>query len=34
MTRFNILLPEAVEMVTWALDNTIGGEIIIQNTFF
>lgn len=29
MTRFNILLPEAIEMVTWALDNTIGGEIII-----
>ena len=29
MTRFNILLPEAIEMVTWALDNTIGGEVII-----
>lgn len=29
MTRFNISLPEAVDMVIWALDNTIGGEIIV-----
>ena len=29
MTRFNISLTEAVEMVIWALDNTVGGEIII-----
>ena len=29
MTRFNISLSEAVDMVIWALDNTIGGEIIV-----
>ena len=29
MTRFNISLLEAVDMVIWALDNTIGGEIIV-----
>ena len=29
MTRFNISLESAVEMVLWALKNAIGGEIII-----
>ena len=29
MTRFNISLDEAVEMVLWSLENSIGGEIII-----
>ena len=29
MTRFNISLDEAVEMVLWSLKNTVGGEIII-----
>jgi len=29
MTRFNISLDAAVEMVLWSLENTIGGEIII-----
>lgn len=29
MTRFNITLQEAVEMVFWALDNALGGEIFV-----
>ena len=29
MTRFNISLSEAVDMVIWTLDNAIGGEIIV-----
>ena len=29
MTRFNILLEDGVEMVLWALDNTLGGEIFV-----
>ena len=29
MTRFNIFLKDAVEMVLWSLINTIGGEVII-----
>lgn len=29
MTRFNIALSEGVEMVMWALRNTIGGEILV-----
>ena len=29
MTRFNILLEEGVEMVLWALKNTLGGEIFV-----
>ena len=29
MTRFNISLDEAVEMVLWSLENTVGGETII-----
>jgi len=29
MTRFNISLNTAVEMVLWSLKNTIGGEIVI-----
>ncbi len=29
MTRFNILLSEGVDLVLWAIDNCIGGEIII-----
>ena len=29
MTRFNILLDEGVEMVLWAMDNTLGGEIFV-----
>ena len=29
MTRFNILLNEGVEMVLWALENTLGGEIFV-----
>ena len=29
MTRFNILLDEGVDMVLWALDNTLGGEIFV-----
>jgi UDP-N-acetylglucosamine 4,6-dehydratase (inverting) len=29
MTRFNILLSEGVELVLWALENTLGGEIFI-----
>ncbi len=29
MTRFNIILEEAVEMVMWALKNCLGGEIFV-----
>ena len=29
MTRFNILLEEGVDMVLWALKNTLGGEIFV-----
>ena len=29
MTRFNILLAEGVDMVMWALNNSIGGEILV-----
>ena len=29
MTRFNISLPEAVEMVLWAIENALGGEIFV-----
>jgi UDP-N-acetylglucosamine 4,6-dehydratase len=29
MTRFNISLEEGVEMVLWALENAIGGEILV-----
>lgn len=29
MTRFNISLPEGVEMVLWALENALGGEILV-----
>jgi nucleoside-diphosphate-sugar epimerase len=29
MTRFNITLEEGVEMVTWALEHAIGGEILV-----
>lgn len=29
MTRFNISLIEGVEMVLWALDNSIGGEVLV-----
>lgn len=29
MTRFNILLEEGVEMVLWALENALGGEIFV-----
>jgi UDP-N-acetylglucosamine 4,6-dehydratase/5-epimerase len=29
MTRFNISLPEGVEMVLWAIENAIGGEIFV-----
>ena len=29
MTRFNIIMDEAVEMVIWALNNAIGGEIFV-----
>ena len=29
MTRFNILFDEGVEMVLWAMDNTLGGEIFV-----
>ena len=29
MTRFNIILDEAVEMVVWALKNCLGGEIFV-----
>lgn len=29
MTRFNISLQEGVDMVLWAIDNTLGGEIFV-----
>ena len=29
MTRFNILLSEGVDMVLWALENALGGEIFV-----
>lgn len=29
MTRFNISLDDAVEMVIWSIDNAIGGEILV-----
>ncbi len=29
MTRFNILLDEGVEMVLWAINNSLGGEIFV-----
>lgn len=29
MTRFNITLAEAVDMVVWSISNTLGGEIIV-----
>lgn len=29
MTRFNITLDEAVRMVVWAMDNAVGGEILV-----
>ena len=29
MTRFNILLSESVDMVIWALNNSLGGEIFV-----
>jgi UDP-N-acetylglucosamine 4,6-dehydratase (inverting) len=29
MTRFNITLDEGVEMVTWALEHALGGEILV-----
>ena len=29
MTRFNISLQEGVEMVLWALDNALGGELLV-----
>ena len=29
MTRFNILLDDAIEMVKWALENSLGGEIFV-----
>jgi FlaA1/EpsC-like NDP-sugar epimerase len=29
MTRFNITLQEGVDMVLWALDNALGGEIFV-----
>ncbi len=29
MTRFNITLDESVEMVTWAIENSVGGEILV-----
>ena len=32
MTRFNISLKEAVEMVIWSLKNCVGGEIVIPKT--
>ena len=28
MTRFNIIMSEAVDLVDWAMHNSIGGEII------
>jgi UDP-N-acetylglucosamine 4,6-dehydratase/5-epimerase len=29
MTRFNISLEDGVEMVLWAIENAIGGEIFV-----
>ena len=29
MTRFNISLSDGVEMVLWALENTLGGELLV-----
>ena len=29
MTRFNISLTEGVEMVSWAAENAIGGELLV-----
>ena len=29
MTRFNITLEESVKMVDWAINNAIGGEIVV-----
>ena len=29
MTRFNILMQEAINLVTWSLENSLGGEIFI-----
>ena len=29
MTRFNITISEGVEMVIWALDNALGGEVFV-----
>ena len=29
MTRFNIVLEEGVKMVTWAIENSLGGEIFV-----
>ena len=29
MTRFNITLEEGIETVMWALENTVGGEIVV-----
>ncbi len=29
MTRFNILLSEGVDLVLWAIDNALGGEVIV-----
>ena len=32
MTRFNISLSEGVNMVLWALENALGGEILRQRS--
>ena len=29
MTRFNITLDEGIQTVMWALENTVGGEIVV-----
>ena len=29
MTRFNISLTEGVDMVLWALENSLGGELFV-----
>ena len=31
MTRFNISLQEGVDMVLWAIENALGGEIFVPN---